>query len=460
MPELKPVTPSPNAGFYRDVLFCTIPLLMMSYVLYGPRPVILAAVSYLMAYVCDRLLAPLHGPDYDSGELSSECFAVLLTLLMPPNISAYVLAIAVLTAVVVKEIFGGAGNYPFNPAAVGYSLVAVAWPQEVFRYPALGKIPITGTGTLTLYDSASATLRNGGLPNLSNVQLLVGNYAGPLGAGFTLILIGCGAFLLLRKRIRLTTILSFLFACLLVVWILPRAGTGDMPLFSLPWTYLPQRLTVAKYELLTGATLFAALFLICEPVTHPRSRSSQIVYGFFLGILTMMIRYFGAYEIGACFAILILNALSDRLDLTVEKILAFLARRKAKTPAPAHAASAAVPQAAPAVQAKPASAPAQPAAPARANPAAAQTAPAQKPAAVRQAPAPKAAAPQQAAPKTAAQPAAAPKAAPAQQSAPRQAAPKRVPKKRFADDGLTLMIPSLKNIPTAQDRKEDSNGDA
>ena len=433
------LSPSSNAGFYRDVLLCSIPLLVMSYVLYGPRPVILAAISCGMAYVCDRLLAPLHGPDYDSDELSSECFAVLLTLLMPPNVSAYVLAIAVLTAVVVKEIFGGAGNYPFNPTAVGYSLVAVAWPNEVFRYPALGNIPITGTGGLTLYDSASATLRNGGLPNLSDIQLLVGNYAGPLGAGFTLILLGCGAFLLLRRRVKLSTILSFLAACLLVVWILPRAGTGDMPAFSLPWTYISQRLTVAKYELLTGATLFAALFLICEPVTQPRSRSSQVVYGFLAGILTMMVRYYGAYDIGACFAILILNALSDRLDLTVDQVVGLVNRRKK------------------AAALKAAAAPA----PAASRPAAAAPAPGtSRPAAAAPSAGPKAAPAQPAAAKPAQPkaPASAPAGKAGARAPARPARPARPPRKRFADDGMTLMIPSLKNIPDAQDGKEDDHG--
>lgn len=431
------LTPGSNAGFYRDVLLCSIPLLVMSYVLYGPRPVILAAISCGMAYVCDRLLAPLHGPDYDSDELSSECFAVLLTLLMPPNVSAYVLAIAVLTAVVVKEIFGGAGNYPFNPTAVGYSLVAVAWPNEVFRYPALGNIPITGTGGLTLYDSASATLRNGGLPNLSDIQLLVGNYAGPLGAGFTLILLGCGAFLLLRRRIHLTTVFSFLAACLLVVWILPRAGTGDMPAFSLPWTYISQRLTVAKYELLTGATLFAALFLLCEPVTHPRSRSSQLVYGFLAGVLTMVIRYYGAYDIGACFAILILNALSDRLDLTVDQIVGFVNGRKKAAAKMRGEAAAKVPAPAPAAASRPAPAVPRAAAPSAASKAVQSSAGA-KPA---QPKAPAAAAPAG--------------KAPAKTTGSRSSRP---PRKRFADDGMTLMIPSLKNIPEAQDGKEDDHG--
>lgn len=318
---------SPNAGFYGDVLLCCMPLLAMSYVLYGPRPVILAAISCAMAYLVDRLLAPIHGPDYHNGELSSEAFAVLLTLLMPANVSAYVLAFSVITAVVIKEVFGGAGHYPFNPACVGYVVAAVSWPNEIFQYPAVGRIPITGTGSLVLYESASATLRSGGIPNLTTTQLLVGNYAGPLGTGFILILVSLSLFLLLRRRINLSSLLPYLITCGLVVFLFPR--TGNVPL-SLPWNYLSARLTSLKFEMLSGATIFGGVFLLGEPVTQPKTTASRVTYGALVGFLATMFRYYGVYETGICFSVLILNALSTRLDIMVEWVVSRITGEETK----------------------------------------------------------------------------------------------------------------------------------
>ena len=69
-----------------------------------------------------------------------------------------------------------------------------------------------------------------------------------------------------------------------------------------------------KYELLTGALLYASVFLINERVTRPKNRRAHLVYGILLGVMTMTFRYVGTYDTGVCFAILCVNALSGYLD--------------------------------------------------------------------------------------------------------------------------------------------------
>ena len=112
------------------------PLVCMSAYLYGPRPVLLCLVALLTGNLCDRLVAVLRRRVYRPGDWSNESFALVIALLMPATVSWYVLVTAVMAGVLLgKEAFGGYGSYPFHPAAVGFVVVAVSWPEQVFLYP-------------------------------------------------------------------------------------------------------------------------------------------------------------------------------------------------------------------------------------------------------------------------------------------------------------------------------------
>ena len=124
MPKRMKVERSPNYSYYSDILWCSIPLVGMSWYFYGLRPVLLFLAALLTAYLCDCALAPLHGTGYQSHEPSSECFAALIVLMMPASISYPIVIAAVIVAVLVKEAFGGEGHYPFHPAAVGMVVAA------------------------------------------------------------------------------------------------------------------------------------------------------------------------------------------------------------------------------------------------------------------------------------------------------------------------------------------------
>ena len=112
MPNRKKVERSANYSYYSDLLWCTVPLIGMSWYYYGARPVLLLLAALLTAYLCDCALAPLHGTGYQSHEPSSECFAALIVLMMPASISYPIVIAAVIVAVLVKEAFGGEGHYP------------------------------------------------------------------------------------------------------------------------------------------------------------------------------------------------------------------------------------------------------------------------------------------------------------------------------------------------------------
>lgn len=307
-----------NAAMHRDVCLMMLPLLAMAVYLYGLRPALLCLVAVATANLCDRMVAVVRRRPYQKDEMSSEAFALLLAMLMPASVSYGVLVTAVLVAVLVgKEAFGGYGSYPFHPTAVGYAVAAVSWPDQIFRYPQpFSPLPLGSIGETVLVDSSDHALRAGGAPAISDLNLLLGNYAGAMGVTAALVILACSLYLLAQKRITPAAPLCFLGAAALVAFCFPRLG--NIPL-SAPWQYAGDRLGLLKYELLSGGMLYTAVFLVSEPVTLPKTGRGRAAYGLLLGVCTMMFRYYGSYETGVCFALLAVNALSGWLDKAVQR---------------------------------------------------------------------------------------------------------------------------------------------
>ena len=333
------------AGTYRDVILMTLPLLAISTYLNGWRVPVLCLVAVLTAHLCDRVAALMRRREYDKSDVSSLAFVLIVTMLLPASVPYYVVvSTATITVLVAKHAFGGYGSYIFYPPAVGYAVAAVSWPDLVFRYPQpFTRLTVASTTEATLVSGASHTLAAGGLPNISIFNLLLGNYAGPLGTTAVLVVLACATFLWMRKRLTLAVPVGFLVACAGIAYFFPRLGGIGL---AWPWQFVRYRLLIVLYELLSGALLFAAVFLINDPVTLPKSQLSRLVYGLLLGVATMMFRYYGAYDLGVCFAVLLMNAMVGPIDRTVQACVSAVHGRM-------HARAAGAPKAAGAGRAKP-----------------------------------------------------------------------------------------------------------
>lgn len=308
------ITKSVNYDYYWDILFCTVPLLAVSCFYYGARPLLMMAAGLLTAYVADCVVTPLHAAGYRAHEPSSEAFAALIVLMMPASAPYYMVVTATIIAVLVKEAFGGEGHYPFHPAAVGAAIAGVSWSEHVYYYPAPGtQLPIWGEINDNLVQGMNETLRSGGLPSASTMNLLTGNVSAGIGTGAALVILACGLFLLVRGRVRLSVLIPFMIAVIGIPWLFPHLN--ELPAFSWPWEFIRQRIYLEKYTLLSGTALFGAFFLICEPVTMPNRTSSRLIYGAALGIATYAFRIFSPYQSAVCFALLIVGAIPEWLDL-------------------------------------------------------------------------------------------------------------------------------------------------
>lgn len=324
--------------FNKDFIAMTLPLLAMGMFYNGPRVLVLAFIAVITAKLADRWAAMLRGRKYDATENLSTAVALIIVLMLPATVKFRVVIMAVLVAVLVgKEAFGGVGSYPFNPAAVGYCVAAVSWPAEIFRYPApinwlrVGELSFQEIWQLfrfegvNLVEGPSYYLKNGGLPHVDTLHLLMGNYAGPLGVTASVVIVACGVYLLVKKRLPLAAPLGFLGAIAFITFFFPRAPYGAWQI--MPWFNWLDRLQSVKYELLSGALVFSAVFLVDEPGTLPKNTTSRLIYGLLLGFAATMFRYYGTYEMGTCFAFLLVNAVSGYFD---RAIVSSRAKRQAK----------------------------------------------------------------------------------------------------------------------------------
>ena len=190
----------------------------------------------------------------------------------------------------------------------------MSWPEQVFRYPApYADIPLWDASGVATSSTISDTLRSGGLINISALSLVLGEYAAPMGTGAAIVLVACGLFLWMQKDVRLSASLSFLITRASSSSSSAQLGLTEGTAFTAGLVF---RLRCVRDEMLTGAMLFSAVFLLNEPYTCAHHRLGRILYGVMVGAFTMGFRYFGVYETGVCFAILAVNSISGWLDRT------------------------------------------------------------------------------------------------------------------------------------------------
>ena len=291
----------------RDFLVAMIPLVGMSMYLYGFRPFIIVLLAGVNAMLCDLTNALLRRRPYDVTDLSSIVFAEVFALMMPASVSYGVILIGTAVTVLLgKHAFGGYENYPCHPAAFGISFAAVCWPSQVFSYPK----PFAALGLgfrpdVELFEASSHALNYGGRPYVELSDLITGNFTGPLGTTFCLILLAGLAFLVAHRAVSAHVPLSFIAACAVFSLLFPRIISG--------------RISSLLYELLTSTVIFSAIFLAAEPSVSPKTPQAKIAFGCIAGLLTMLFRYYGQYDFGACFALIICGPLAGYLDRRLQR---------------------------------------------------------------------------------------------------------------------------------------------
>lgn len=289
-----------------DVLIALVPLCVFSSVYYGMRPILLVLTGIISAVISETLccLFMRRKPSIVDG--TAAVTGALVGALVSP-LSPYWLpaAGAIFAIVAVKMPMGGSGRNLFNPAAAGLAAITLCFQGFLFTYPDPGlgvPLPLADnalSGIIT-QGSPAAQLAEGGQTLYTPTILLLGDFPGPIGATAIAILLAVALYLFIRRSISAIIILPYLATCAMLAWAFPRVSGGSGGSIMV--------------ELCSGYLLFAGVFLLNDPVTSPRHWLGRVFYGVLAGLFVMLMRYFGRFEEGACFAILLVNAFSTTLD--------------------------------------------------------------------------------------------------------------------------------------------------
>lgn len=304
------VSPSPHIhanvstrSLMLDVIIALTPAIVVSVLFYGWSELLILAVSVASCVLLEWAITKymLKAPS-TIGDMSAVVTGLLLAMNLPSITPWWVVFIGALVSIgVAKMTFGGIGQNPFNPAITGRVFLLISFPTYMTDWTVpQGFIhssdAVSGATLLGRYAEGGVEAV-AGTDYLNTLFLNIGGSAGEIS---TLALLVGFAYLLVRKVIKPWITLS-IFATIAV--------------FSgIFWMIDPSTYTDPLFNLLTGGVVLGACFMATDYVTSPMSNLGGVIYGIGIGLLVMLIRYFGAYPEGMSFAILIMNMVVPLLN--------------------------------------------------------------------------------------------------------------------------------------------------
>ena len=231
--------------------------------------------------------------------MSAVLTGLLLALNLPSNLPVWTVLIGCVIAIGIgKMTFGGLGCNIFNPALVGRVFLLLSFPVQMTTWPLpmenrMNYLDAT-TGATTLGQLKMDQITGADVDLLNQALGFTGGSMGEIGAIALLI----GFVYLLCTRV--------------ITWHIPVAILATVALFSL---CIGANVGV---QLLTGGLMLGAIFMATDYVTSPMSHAGMIIYGVMIGIITVVIRQWGAYPEGVSFAILIMNGVTPLINRYVK----------------------------------------------------------------------------------------------------------------------------------------------
>ena len=310
-----------------NVVLALLPIAAFSVWQYGLSALALLVTVTLVCIASERLFNRLAGTPSTLSDWSATITGLLLALTLPPAFPLWMGAVAGFVAIALgKALFGGIGFNVMNPALVGRAFVQAGFPVAITTWvPAFAPqrfaefVPTTFTTPLMMPPDISAWALNaksaaldgftGATPlarwKFENIvatpsDFLTGAVTASAGETSAILILLCGLYLALRR---------------FMDWRIPVAVLGSAALTALVFQWIdPARYPDPLFVLLSGGLMLGAVFMATDMATSPVTPKGVWLYGALIGVVTVMIRYFGGLTEGVMYAILIANALAPLID--------------------------------------------------------------------------------------------------------------------------------------------------
>jgi len=293
----------------RHVVYALIPICVFSIYQFGLSAIALILVVTISCVLTEHLFNKLNNKKNSLNDYSALITGLLLALTLPPSFPLWMGAVAGFIAIAMgKILFGGIGYNVFNPALMGRAFVQAAFPVAITSWTPAGMadrftqfIPSSLTLPFTIPDTTDAiseatplALQKFEQTSTPFNDLLFGFSSGSLGETSSLLILLCGAYLMLRG---------------MMGWRIPLAIYIGTIVFSGAFYLLDSASYPSPIFMLTsGGLMLGALFMATDPVSAPVTPLGMWLFGLLIGALTIIIRLFGGLPEGIMYAILLANA--------------------------------------------------------------------------------------------------------------------------------------------------------
>ena len=322
MSNILNVSPSPHQQsaettrkLMLGVVIALAPALAASVWYFGLGAIIVTLVSVVSCVAVEYLIQKFilkTKPSVSDG--SAIVTGLLLAFNVPSNLPVHIIIIGAIVSIgVAKMTFGGLGNNPFNPALVGRVFLLISFPVQMTSWPVPSGFntgytdAVTGATPLAIM---SEGIKNGEAVSAlmekipSHMQLFYGYMGGSMGEIAAVALILGGLYMIWRK---------------IITWHIPVTILLTVAVFTgILWAVDPTKYADPLFHLLTGGIMLGAIFMATDYVTSPMTAKGMIIYGIGIGVITVLIRTWGAYPEGVSFAILIMNSFVPLLNIYIK----------------------------------------------------------------------------------------------------------------------------------------------
>lgn len=281
------------------VIIALMPSLVVSTIEFGFRCIVLTAVCVAASVGFEWLYNKIAGKRQTVGDLSAALTGVLIAFNVPSCFPFWMAIIGCFVAIViVKQLYGGVGRNIANPAITARIVLFISFATEMTTWPVAKHSGIDGVTSAT----PLGILAEGNAADLpTNMQMFLGFTGGSMGEVSALMLLLGGLFLIWKKIISPIIPACFIGTVFVIALIYYAANGGDA-------------LTMAIFHVLAGGVMLGAFFMATDYVTSPIMPLGKVIMGVGCGVITMVVRLWGAYPEGVSFSILLMNLCTPLID--------------------------------------------------------------------------------------------------------------------------------------------------
>lgn len=289
-----------------NILLATLLAVIPGLLQYGIPALSVVTLSIASAMIWELVMNYLTRRPVSIGDGNAALLGMLFAMMLPAITPWWVIVVGTFFMIVIgKQIYGGLGGNPFQPAVLAMAVLMLSWGSYFDFNEALVnyQFDFNPVYPLVLAKSFGA----GAVEGFTAMDLLLGRQIGGIGTSCALGLIIGGVYLMLRGYIRWEIAVSFIAGMFITAFCFHQAN--------------PEIYASGGFHLLTGYSLLGAFYLATEDSSSPVNFIPMLIYGALGGFLAVLIRNIGTHIDGVIFAILIINLTNPLIDKIRPKTL-------------------------------------------------------------------------------------------------------------------------------------------